>query len=94
MIDDEQQQFRALLDLMPQLVWMANADGYIFWYNRQWYEYTGTTPAQMEGWGWQSVHDPSSSLKCSRAGSVRSTTARSSRWNFPCAAPMECFAGS
>ena len=24
----------------------------------RWYEYTGTTPAEMEGWGWQSVHDP------------------------------------
>ena len=37
---------------------MANADGYIVWYNRRWYDYTGTTPAEMEGWGWTSVHDP------------------------------------
>ena len=37
---------------------MANPDGWIFWYNSRWYEYTGTTPEQMEGWGWQSVHDP------------------------------------
>jgi PAS domain S-box-containing protein len=37
---------------------MANGDGWIFWYNQRWYEYTGTTPEQMEGWGWQSVHDP------------------------------------
>ena len=37
---------------------MAHPDGSIFWYNRGWYEYTGTTPAEMEGWGWQSVHDP------------------------------------
>jgi PAS domain S-box-containing protein len=37
---------------------MAQADGHIFWYNERWYEYTGTTPEQMEGWGWQSVHDP------------------------------------
>jgi PAS domain S-box-containing protein len=37
---------------------MANADGWIFWYNQRWYEYTGTTPELMEGWGWQSVHDP------------------------------------
>ena len=37
---------------------MANADGFITWYNDKWYQYTGTTPAQMEGWGWQSVHDP------------------------------------
>jgi PAS domain S-box-containing protein len=51
-------QFRNLANAIPQLCWMANADGWIFWYNERWYEYTGTTPKQMEGWGWQSVHDP------------------------------------
>ena len=51
-------QFRNLANAIPQLSWMANADGWIFWYNERWYEYTGTTPEQMEGWGWQSVHDP------------------------------------
>jgi PAS domain S-box-containing protein len=51
-------QFRTLANAIPQLCWMANADGWIFWYNERWYEYTGTKPEQMEGWGWQSVHDP------------------------------------
>ncbi|MBC7692424.1 MAG: PAS domain-containing protein [Methylotenera sp.] len=49
--------FRQLADSMPQLAWMARPDGFIFWYNKGWYDYTGTTPEQMEGWGWQSVHD-------------------------------------
>jgi len=53
-----EEQFRTLADAIPQLCWMANADGWIFWYNQRWYEYTGTTAEQMEGWGWQSVHDP------------------------------------
>jgi PAS domain S-box-containing protein len=53
-----EEEFRALANAVPQLVWMANTDGWIFWYNQQWYEYTGTAPEQMEGWGWQSVHDP------------------------------------
>jgi PAS domain S-box-containing protein len=51
-------QFRALADNIPTLCWMAAPDGFIFWYNRLWYEYTGTSPSEMEGWGWQSVHDP------------------------------------
>ncbi len=55
-IDDG--QFRLLADNIPTLCWMANADGYIFWYNRRWHDYCGTTPEQMAGWGWQSVHDP------------------------------------
>ena len=50
--------FRALAEHIPTLCWMAAADGHIHWYNRRWYEYTGSTPAEMEGWGWQSVHDP------------------------------------
>lgn len=51
-------QFHALANSLPELCWMADGNGYIFWYNDKWYEYTGTTPEQMEGWGWQSVHDP------------------------------------
>jgi PAS domain S-box-containing protein len=51
-------QFRTMANAMPQLAWMANLDGWIFWYNQGWYDYTGTTPQQMEGWSWQSVHDP------------------------------------
>ncbi len=49
---------RLLADTIPQLAWTARPDGHIFWYNRRWYEYTGTTQQQMEGWGWQAVHDP------------------------------------
>jgi len=53
-----EQKFRTLADNIPNLAWMANADGWIYWYNKRWYEYTGTAAADMEGWGWQSVHDP------------------------------------
>ena len=56
-LKESEEQFRTLADSIPNLAWWANADGYIIWYNRRWYEYTGTTPKQMEGWGWQSVHD-------------------------------------
>jgi PAS domain S-box-containing protein len=51
-------RFQVLADNMPALCWMANADGWIFWFNRRWYDYTGTKPDTQEGWGWQSVHDP------------------------------------
>jgi PAS domain S-box-containing protein len=52
-----EEQFRTLANSIPNLAWIAHADGHIFWYNRRWYEYTGTTEPEMEGWGWQSVHD-------------------------------------
>ena len=55
---DSEERFRTMANSIPQLAWIAHGDGYIFWYNQRWYEYTGATPKQMEGWGWQSVHDP------------------------------------
>jgi PAS domain-containing protein len=55
-LDD--QLFRRLAENIPALCWIADAAGYICWYNPRWYDYTGTTPTAMEGWGWQSVHEP------------------------------------
>jgi len=53
-----EKQFHTLADTVAQLVWMARPDGYRFWFNQRWYDYTGMTPDQAEGSGWQSVCDP------------------------------------
>ncbi len=58
-LQEREEQFRTLADSVPQLAWMAESNGDIFWYNHRWYQYTGKTPEEMAGWGWQSVHDPS-----------------------------------
>ncbi len=55
---ESEDRFLAMVNGIPQLAWMAEADGNVFWYNQRWYDYTGTTFEQMEGWAWQSVHDP------------------------------------
>ena len=57
-LQESEERFRNLADNIPNLAWMADADGWIFWYNKQWYEYTGTTFEEMQGWGWQKVHHP------------------------------------
>lgn len=57
-VSEGAERFRMLANNMSQLCWMANAEGWVVWYNDRWYEYTGTTLEQMEGWGWQSVHHP------------------------------------
>ncbi|MGX5773472.1 PAS domain S-box protein [Methylorubrum zatmanii] len=51
-------EFETLADNIPALCWMARADGHIYWYNRRWYDYTGTDAESMQGWGWEAVHDP------------------------------------
>jgi PAS domain S-box-containing protein len=53
-----EERFRTLANNIPQLAWMADEKGYIFWYNDRWFDYTGTTLEEMAGWGWQKVHDP------------------------------------
>jgi PAS domain S-box-containing protein len=43
---------------MSQLAWMADATGWIFWYNQRWFDYTGTTLEEMADLGWKKVHHP------------------------------------
>lgn len=51
-------RFRTLADNISQLAWMADEHGWIFWYNNRWFDYTGTTLEEMQGWGWRQVHHP------------------------------------
>ncbi|MDQ2667613.1 MAG: ATP-binding protein [Gemmatimonadota bacterium] len=55
---ESESRLRTMIDALPTLAWTARANGYIDRYNARWYEFTGTTREDMEGWGWQSVHDP------------------------------------
>lgn len=57
-VRESERQLHTLINAVPLLAWMAEPDGHIFWYNQRWYDYTGTKPEEMKGWGWQSVHDP------------------------------------
>jgi PAS domain S-box-containing protein len=56
--EESEARFQLLADSMPQLAWMARPDGWVFWYNQRWYDYTATTLEEMAGWGWRQVHHP------------------------------------
>lgn len=51
-------EFRTLADNISQFAWMADSKGRITWYNRRWFEYTGTTLAEMQQGGWRAAHHP------------------------------------
>lgn len=53
-----EEEFRSMAENISQLAWMMQPDGWIYWYNKRWFDYTGTNLEQMEGWGWQAVHHP------------------------------------
>jgi PAS domain S-box-containing protein len=51
-------QLQLIADSIPQLMWTAEPDGAMDWFNRRWYDYTGETPEEALGWGWQAAHHP------------------------------------
>jgi PAS domain S-box-containing protein len=55
---ESEERFRALADNIAQLAWMADPGGRITWYNRRWFDYTGTTPEEMDGAGWWEILHP------------------------------------
>ena len=55
-LNKSEKRFKAIADNIPNLAWMADAKGDLYWYNKQWYDYTGTTFEEMKGWGWKSVY--------------------------------------
>lgn len=57
-LEDSENRFRLMADNISQLAWIAAPDGSRTWYNRRWYDFTGTTFEDMQGWGWRSVHHP------------------------------------
>lgn len=57
-LTESEARFRTLANAIPQLAWMADNDGTVFWYNERWYEYTGASVEQLAGDGWKRVHHP------------------------------------
>ncbi len=57
-IKDSEELFTSIADNISQFVWMADEKGRVYWYNQRWYDYTGTTLEEMQGWGWQKLLHP------------------------------------
>jgi PAS domain S-box-containing protein len=55
---ESEARFRELADNISQFAWTADQKGWIYWYNKRWHDYTGTTLEEMQGWGWKKVHHP------------------------------------
>ncbi|MBE9227968.1 PAS domain S-box protein [Phormidium sp. LEGE 05292] len=53
-----EQSFRNLADSMPQIVWTANPDGTVDYYNQRVYEFSGFSQQADGTWEWQPVLYP------------------------------------
>ncbi len=64
-----EEQFRKLVETMPQLAWISDADGKHVFRNQRWREYTGLSFSDPADPGWQSSHEPSTREQVLRAWS-------------------------
>ncbi len=53
-----EERFRAVADLVPDLLWSRDAQGSVEWYNRRWTEYTGQRSEEAARFGWLDVIHP------------------------------------
>ncbi|WP_228520702.1 PAS domain-containing protein [Flavobacterium sp. JLP] len=51
-IKESEEKFRQLADLVPQIIWTGNPDGFIDYYNKRWYEYTALNENQFGDPSW------------------------------------------
>lgn len=55
---EEERQLQQFFDTIPQMVWTAHPNGDIYWYNQNWFAYTGQKNGDALDWGWETVHHP------------------------------------
>lgn len=55
---DSEERFRAVANLVPDLLWDSEPDGSSNWYNQRWLEYTGQSLVEASGWGWTDAIHP------------------------------------
>lgn len=55
---ESESKLRALADNMAQLAWMADEQGLAFWFNLQWFDFSGLTPLAANGDGWLHLVHP------------------------------------
>ncbi|MFB2969182.1 PAS domain-containing protein [Aerosakkonema sp. BLCC-F183] len=55
---------RNLADAMPLIVWTAQCNGDVDYFNQRWLDYTGKSIEETKDWKWQSVVHPDDRQKC------------------------------
>ncbi|AMR30381.1 hypothetical protein A0256_02580 [Mucilaginibacter sp. PAMC 26640] len=57
-LSESENQFKQLADSIIQMIWVTDAEGYHEYYNKRWYDFTGTTYEQTQGEGWNEIFHP------------------------------------
>jgi PAS domain S-box-containing protein len=57
-IKESEEKFRQLADLVPQIIWTGRPDGFVDYYNKRWYEYTGYEESEFGDVSWAPMIHP------------------------------------
>jgi PAS domain S-box-containing protein len=57
-IKNSESRLRQVIDAIPTLAWCNLPDGPNEFLNKRWHEYTGLSPEESHGWGWQAAFHP------------------------------------
>jgi PAS domain S-box-containing protein len=57
-LQSSERNLRAIIDTIPTLAWCNLPDGPNEFLNKGWHEYTGISPEESHGWGWQVAFHP------------------------------------
>jgi formate hydrogenlyase transcriptional activator len=56
--DGTESSLRRVIDTIPALAWCARPDGYMEFLNKRWHDYTGLSPEETMGLGYQAAFHP------------------------------------
>src|SRR5713226_4755441 len=57
-VENSESKLRRVIDTIPTLAWCNLPDGSNEFLNKRWHEYTGLSPEESHGWGWQTAIHP------------------------------------
>jgi two-component system CheB/CheR fusion protein len=57
-IEQSEKYFRQMTDTVPAIIWITQPDGYCSYLNKHWYDYTGQSQQEGEGFGWLDATHP------------------------------------
>ncbi|MDN4054775.1 PAS domain-containing sensor histidine kinase [Massilia sp. YIM B02763] len=82
-LEAERQKFLQLSNNIPQLVWIADPQGNIMWFNERWYEFTGVAPGTMDPNDWHAFHDPDQLPQVRRRWEAALASGEMAQMTFP-----------
>jgi formate hydrogenlyase transcriptional activator len=57
-VQKSEAKLRRVIDTIPTMAWCNLPDGPNEFLNKEWHEYTGLSPEESHGWGWQAAFHP------------------------------------